>query len=330
MHPVALSRLNRRVIGLLTVAALALLAATPVAAWTDHPVRFFVPAPAGGTMDVFAHMLAEQIGEQIKQPVVVESKAGAGGAIAVGALLQAPADGQALMITASNVLVEIPLVLKVPFDPLKDLTAIAEVARSNVILIANIDVPAKSLQEMIAYARANPGKLSFASYSAGTASHYAGMILNQKAGLDLVHVPYRGSPPALADVMAGQVALMFDGLVTSRPLIEGGKIKPYAFASPTRSSLLPNVPTFAELGYPDIDFGNWLGVVGSSKLSPDLLARINAEVLKAAASPKLRERLTNVGFELSPPLSAKELQDSVRVEYERNAAIVKAFNIKFD
>jgi tripartite-type tricarboxylate transporter receptor subunit TctC len=322
--------LSRIALGLLSLAALAAATATPAAAWSDRPVRFIIPAPPGGTMDVFARLLSEQISEQIKQPVIVDNKAGGGGAIAVGALLQAPADGQTVMITASNVLVEIPLVLKVPFDPLKDLTAVADVARTYLVMIGNLEVKQNSLQEVIAHARANPGKMAFASYSAGTASHYAGMILNQKANLDLLHVPYRGSPPALADVMAGQVPLMFDGLVTSLALVNGGKVKPYAIASRTRSNLLPNVPTFAELGYPDIDFWNWLGVVASSKMSPDLVARINAEVTKAATSAKVRQSLVTVGFEISPAASPAQLAQSVRAEYERNAGIVKAFNIKFD
>jgi tripartite-type tricarboxylate transporter receptor subunit TctC len=310
--------------------ALAALVALPAAAWSDRPVRFLVPAPPGGTMDLFARVLADQIAEQSKQPAIVDNRPGAGGAIAVGALLQAPADGQTVMVTASNVLVEIPLVLKVPFDPLRDLTPIAEVARANMIMVANTSVPANTLAEVIGHARSNPGKLAFASYSAGTASHYAGLILNQKAGLDLLHVPYKGSPPALADVMSGQVPLMFDGIVTSLPLVKAGKLKPYALAAKTRSSHLPNVPTFAELGYPDIDFGNWLGVVASAKASPELVARMNAEIARAAAAPKVRDRLVALGFEAAPVSSPRQLADSVRADYERNARIVKTFDVRFE
>jgi tripartite-type tricarboxylate transporter receptor subunit TctC len=281
-------------------------------------------------MDVLARVLSEQVGEQMKQPVVVDNRPGGGGAIAVNALLGAAPDGQTLMVTASNVLVEIPLVLKLPYDPIKDLSLVAEVARASMILVANPSVPANSLQEIIAYAKSNRGKLSFASYSTGTASHYAGLILNQKAGLDLLHVPYKGSPPALADVMSGQVPLMFDGLVTSLPLVKSGKIKAYAVASRVRSAQLPNVPTFAELGYPDIEFGNWIGVVANGKMAPELLARINAEVAKAAAAPKLRDRLVNLGFETPPPMTAAQLAQSVRADYERNAGIVKVFNVKLE
>lgn len=322
-----LRRISRTVAG---VAAISLLAASAAHAWSDRPVRLVVPAPPGGTMDVLARVLAEQLGEQTKQTLIVDNRPGGGGAIAVNALLSAPADGQTLMVTASNVLVEIPLVLKLPYDPIKDLSPVADVARASMIMVGNPGVPANSLQEIITHAKSNPGKLSFASYSTGTASHYAGLILNQKAGLDLLHVPYKGSPPALADVMSGQVPLMFDGLVTSLPLVKSGKIKAYALASRARSAHLPNVPTFAELGFPDIDFGNWIGVVASGKTSPELVARINAAVASAAAAPKLRDRLANLGFETAPSMTAAQLSHAVRADYERNAGIVKAFNVKLE
>ncbi len=196
-------------------------------AWTAKPVKLEVPAPAGGTMDVIVRMVGEQLAADIGQPVIVENRPGAGGGIGVQALRAAPANGQTLMVTASNVLTEIPHVLKSGFDPLKDLKPLAVIGRSNLVLVAAPNVPAKDFKAFVAYARSNPGKLSFASYSAGTASHYAGMILNQKAGLDLQHVPFPGSPPALAQVLGGQVPLMFDGYVTSRAMIGAGKLQVY-------------------------------------------------------------------------------------------------------
>ena len=319
---------RRALLGLSLLAGIA--AAPPAFAWTDKPVRIVIPAPPGGTMDVLARVIAEQLTEQMKVSIVVDNRPGAGGAIGVSALLGAAPDGQTIMVTASNVLAEIPLVLKTPFDPLKDLAPVADIARANVVMVAHPGVPAQSLAEVIAYAKANAGKLSYASYSAGTAAHYAGLILNQKAGIDLLHVPYKGSPPALTDVMAGQVPLMFDGMVTSLPLIRSGKIKVFAVAGRARSALLPNTPTFTELGFPDLDFGNWIGVVAAARLTPELIGRIHAEMAKAAATSKVRERLVQLGFDPSPPITPAQLAQSVRTDYERNAAIVKAFAIKFD
>ena len=245
----------------LLLAALAVITTPLAMAWTDKPVKMIVPAPAGGTMDVVARILADQMSADIGQPVIVDNKPGAGGAIAVQAMMAAPADGQTIMVTASNILTEIPHVMKTNFDPLKDVRPVATVARASMVLVAGPSVPAQDLKGLIAYAKANPGKLSFASYSAGTSSQYAGMIFNQKAGLDLQHVPFAGSPPALVQVMGGQIAVMFDGIVTSMPQIKGGKLKAFGVASKTRSAHLPDVPTLAEQGFPELDFSNWLGTV---------------------------------------------------------------------
>jgi tripartite-type tricarboxylate transporter receptor subunit TctC len=311
-------------------AALASLAAWPAAGWTGKPVRFVVPAPPGGTSDVLARIVGEALTAQIGQPVIVDNKPGAGGAIAVNALLAAAPDGQTLLVGAQNVLTEVPLVLKVSFDPTRELRPVAEIGRGGLVLLANPSVPAGSLKELVGYAKANRGKLSYASYSPGTASHYAGLILNQKAGIDLQHVPYKGSPPALTDLAAGQLPLMFDGMPTSLPLIRAGKLKALAVTSRSRSPLLPQVPTFVELGYPDIEFTNWVGAIASAKMAPELIAKVHAEIIKAVAAPKVRSRLADAGFEPSPPSTPAELERSVRADYDRNARIVKAFNIRFE
>ena len=311
--------------------ALVAAAATPLAfGWTDKPVKILVPAPAGGTMDVVARILAEQLSVDIGQPVIVDNKHGAGGAIAVQALMAAPPDGQTIMVTASNILTEIPHVMKTAFDPLKDVRPVATVARAGMVLVAAPSLPAQDVKGLVAYVKANPGKLSFASYSAGTSSHYAGMIFNQKAGLDLQHVPFAGSPPALTQVMGGQIALMFDGIATSMPQIKGGKLKAFAVAAKTRSAHLPQVPTMAELGYPDIDFSNWVGTAVASGVPADIVDKINAATLKAASSPKVRDRLVAAGFEPNTSMTSAQLAQSVKADYERNATIVKAFNIKLD
>ncbi|MFN0163397.1 MAG: Bug family tripartite tricarboxylate transporter substrate binding protein [Burkholderiales bacterium] len=311
--------------------ALASLGLSPsVFAWTDKPVRVVVPAPPGGTMDVLARVLTDQLAADIGSTVVVDNRPGAGGAIGVAAMLGQPADGQTLMVTASNVLTEIPHVLKAGFDPLKDVRPVTAVVRSTLILVAGPGVPGANLAEFISHARANAGKLSIASYSAGTASHYAAVMLNQKAGLDLVHVPFPGSPPALAQVIGGQIPVMFDGLVTSIPQIRGGKLRAIALAARTRSDLLPQVPTFAELGHTDMEFANWIGIVAPAGLSDAQVERINSAVQKAAGAQKVRERLTGAGFEIVGAGTPQALWQSVRAEHERNGGIVRAFGIKLN
>ncbi|MCY1165841.1 hypothetical protein D9M73_57520 [compost metagenome] len=319
-----------RILPQLLLAILSMMATPVVMAWTDKPVKMIVPAPPGGTMDVVARILAEQISADIGQPVIIDNKPGAGGGIAVHALMAAPADGQTIMVTASNVLTEIPLVMKAGFDPLKDVKPVASVTRSTMVLVGSPSVPAQDLKGLIAYVKANPGKLSFASYSTGTSSQYAGMIFNQKAGLDLQHVPFPGSPPALVQVMAGQIPIMFDGIATSLPQIKGGKLKIFGVASKTRLAQLPDVPTMAEQGFPDIDFNNWVGTVVAAGVPAAMVDKINAATLKAASAPKVKERLAAVGFEPDTSLTAGQLAQSVRAEYDRNAAIVKTFNIKLN
>jgi len=321
-HP-ALLRMRRA-----AVAAVLTLAVPAAMAWTGKPVRVLVPAPAGGTMDVMARLLAEQLSADLGQPVVVDNKPGGGGAIAINTLLAAPADGQTVMVTATNVLTEVPQVQKTAYDTMKDIRPLAAVGRSRMVLVGAPNLPAKDLKTLITYAKANPGKLSFASYSAGTASHYAGAIMNQEAGMDLQHVPFPGSGPALAQVMGGQIPLMYDGMVTSLPMIRAGKLQPYAVASKSRSPLLPQVPTFAEQGYPDIDFSNWVGVIASAQVPTDLAQKIQAAVYKAAANPKVRERLETLGYEPMAPQSLQDLNQSLHAEYDRNAGIVKTFHIK--
>lgn len=309
---------------------LAAIAAQPALAWTDKPVKIIIPAPPGGSIDVVARIFAEQLQADTGINAIVEYKPGAGGAIAVQALRAAPADGFTLMLTSSNVLVEIPHVMKTGFDPLKDVKPVAPVARGALVLVANMSVPAQDVQSFIAYAKANQGKLSFATYSAGTVSHYSGLILNQKAGLDMQHVPFAGSPPALIQVMGGQIPIMFDGMATSLPQIKAGKLRALGVASSSRSTHLPQVPTLVEQGFPEITYGGWFGFIANASMPDELVARINAAIIKSAASPKLAEKLVQSGLESNVPMTPAQMAQLIKTDFERNAATVKTFDIKLN
>ena len=307
--------------------ALLSCAASMAWAWTDKPMKIIVPAPAGGTMDVMARVLGEQLSKDLGQPVVVDNRPGAGGGIGIQAVLNAPADGQTLMVTASNVLTEIPHVMKTNFDPLKDVRPIYAVARVRNLLVSSPALPANDFAGLVAFLKASPGKYSYASHSAGTASHYAGLHLSHGAGLDLQHVPFAGSPPALTQVMGGQVTVMFDNVIQSPPLVAAGKLRAYAVGGSTRHPNLPNVPTFVELGRPDLDYINWFGVVAAGKVPDAQAERIARAVQKAAEVPAVRDKLVALGFEILPPQAPAALAQSVRAEFDRNAAIVKKFNV---
>ncbi|MEG0678113.1 MAG: tripartite tricarboxylate transporter substrate binding protein [Comamonas sp.] len=321
----------KRIAVFLPIALATALHAGGAMAFTDKPVKLIVPAPPGGTIDVFARIISDQLALEIKQPVIVENRPGAGGSLAIKYMLSQPADGNTLLVTVTNILTEVPHVLKGGFDPMKDVRPASQMARSLQVFIASPQFPAKDAKEAIAYVKAHPGQVSFASYSQGTTSQYAGVILNQKAGLDMQHVPFPGSAPALAQVMGNQIPLMFDGSVTSKPLIASGKVKLLAVSYKTRWAEFPNVPTMAELGYPEVDFSNWSGVFASAKTPQPLMEKIHATMQKINASQTVQARYQATGFEpIRQERSLEQLSTDLRAEFDRNGEIVKTYGIKLN
>ncbi|WP_326532772.1 Bug family tripartite tricarboxylate transporter substrate binding protein [Pseudorhodoferax sp.] len=313
-----------------TAALLGWAVACSAWAWADRPLKLIVPAPPGGTMDIVARVVGQQLAADSGQPVVVENRPGAGGGIGIQAMLQAPADGNTLVMAASNVLAEIPHVMKLPFDPFKDVLPVASVARSGVLLVSPASTPARDFQGLLAHLKTRKGAGSFASYSPGTVSQYAGLILSEQAGLDLQHVGYPGSPPALQQLLGGQIDVMFDGMLTAVPLVKAGKLRAYAFSGKTRSRHLPDVPTTTELGYPQLQFMGWVGVLAPARLPADVLARLQAALEKAAQAPAVRHKLAEVGLEPEVSVDTPALVRETRAMSERNAAIVKKFGIRLD
>jgi tripartite-type tricarboxylate transporter receptor subunit TctC len=298
------------------------------ASWPSKMIRLIVPAPAGGISDLMARLLADQLSANLKQPFVVENLPGGSGAIGVRAMLSAPPDGQAMMVITSAILTEVPHVVKLPYDPPKDMLQVADLVRTQLVLVGHPAVPARTLEEVIAYVKANPGKLSVASYSAGTAAHYAAVIFNHQAGLDLQHVPYKGSPPAVADLLAGHIPFAFEALPNVIKHVQAGKLRVYAVLSPKRTELLPGVPTMAEKGFPDLNFVGWQGVWVSSRTPDKLAQRIHDEVDKAFNTPHVRQQLDGQGYEFSPPASLVQQKQDFQSAYDRRGAIVKTFQIK--
>lgn len=321
----------QRIPVLLSIALAAAMPTGSAFAFTDKPVKLIVPAPPGGTIDVFARIISDQLAHELKQPVIVENRPGAGGAMAVKYMLSQPSDGNTLLVTVTNILTEVPHVLKGGFDAMKDVRPVSQMARSVMVFIASPQFPAKDAKEAIAYIKAHPGQLSFASYSQGTASQYAGAILNQKAGLDMQHVPFPGSAPALAQIMGNQIPLMFDGSVTTKPLVPSGKVRLLAVAYKSRLADYPQVPTMAELGYPELDFSNWAGVFASAKTPQPLLEKINATLEKVNASQAVQARYAATGFEpIRQERTLEQLSTDLQAEYQRNGEIVRNFGIKLN
>ena len=315
------------------IAAAALFAAAPASfaqapAWPNKPVRIVIGAPAGGTTDVVARLLADGLQKEWGQPVIVEAKPGAAGMIAMQDFLSQPADGNTMLVAINALVTEIPHVIKLRFDPFKDVKPVADLARSGLVFVGNPSLPAKNLAEVVAYAKANPGKVSYASYSAGTISHTMGLELNKAAGIDLTHVPYKGSPPALQDLIGGHVQLMFDGPATSIPMIKGGKIKAFAVSGPTRNPALPEVPTFAEQGFPVIDDVAWMGLWLKPGVPADVQAKVRQAALKVMAQPAVKARLAELGNDAGTGATPEELAKSLQTASDKQGATLRALGIK--
>ena len=321
-------RTRRAVIGALAGAAL--LAAAPATfaqTWPTKPVRILIGAPPGGTADIVARLLADGLQKDWGQPVIVEAKPGAAGMIAMADFLGQPADGHTLFVSVNALVTEIPHVVKVKFDPFKDVKPLADLARSGLVFVANPSLPAKNVAEVVSYAKAHAGKVSYASYSLGTISHTMGLELNKAAGIDLNHVPYRGSPPALQDVMGGHVQLMFDGPATSIPMIKGGKLKALAVSGPKRNPALPEVPTFAEQGYPMLDETAWMGLWIKPDVPADVQARIRQSTLKVMAQPAVQARLAEFGNDVGSGASPEDLAKSLKRDHDKQGATLRALGI---
>ncbi len=313
------------------IAGAALLATAPAAfaqAWPSKPVRILIGAPAGGTADIVARLLADGLQKEWGQPVIVESKPGAAGMIAMQDFLGQPADGYTLLVSVNALVTEIPHVIKVRFDPFKDVKPLAELARSGLVFVANASLPAKNVPELVTYTKANPGKLSYASYSAGTISHTMGLELNKSAGTDLNHVPYKGSPPALQDLAGGHVQLMFDGPATSIPMIKGGKIKALAVSGPKRNPAMPEVPTFAEQGYPMLDDVAWMGLWIKPDVPADVQAKIRQATLKVMSQPAVQTRLAELGNDLGSGASPEDLAKSLRAASDKQGTTLRALGVR--
>lgn len=303
-------------------------ASNSAAPWPRKPVRILVAGPAGGSADVVARALGDQLGRTLGQPFVIEPKPGAAGALAVNDLMQAPPDAYTLLVGVSSLVSEIPHIVKMRYDTRKAITPLAELSRGGLVLVAAPNLPVQNLKDVIALAKSRPDGLSYASYSPGTMSHVAGLLLAQASGARLVHVGYKGSTPGLSDVMGGHTPLMFDGLATSLPLIRPGKIKPIAVTSAQRSSLLPDVPTFQELGFPQLTYTGWIGLWAHSAMPVALQDTIRQQVQAVLVAQTYRKILESAGFEPSSRRDSATMHKELLGDYERIGQVLAGTNIK--
>jgi len=314
-----------RIAALIALAAAAL--ASPLAAlaqaYPSKPVTIIVPWPPGGPSDIAARPMAKGLGEELKQTFIIDNRGGAGGNIGTAMVSKAAPDGYTLLITSSAPIVINPSLYKqMPFDPPKDLAPITNLLRVPLILAVNPSVPANNLKELIAYLNAQKGKAQYASSGNGTPQHLTGELFKSTAKVDMIHVPYKGSAPAITDLVGGHVPIMFDSAIAILPQIKAGKVKAIAITSAKRSAVLPDVPTFAEAGMPGFESYAWYGFFAPAKTPPDIVAKLNAAALKYMKSPEWHKVLADTGSE-NVGESPDQFAAFTRAEATKWAKVVK-------
>lgn len=315
----------------LCVAGGLLLSATASAqSWPARPVTFVVPFPAGGGTDAYARPLSAQLTKQLGKQVIIDNRGGAGGTLGAGIAAKAAPDGYTFFIGGAHHVIAPSIYPKLDYDIQKDFVPIALVAAPPQVIVVNAQrVPVEDLKSLLEMARKEPGKLNYASAGNGTSHHLAGELFKLKTKTSLTHIPYRGAGPALQDLIAGQVDLMFDGLGSSASHLKSGKIKALAVAAPTRAPGFPDVPTTAEAGVPGYEVSTWYGMWAPRGTPPEIIERMNAEVQKALASPELKTIWHNSGSD-TPKVSLGQFGAMVDSEIKRWAEVVKASGVKLE
>jgi tripartite-type tricarboxylate transporter receptor subunit TctC len=299
-------------------------------AYPSHPVRLIVPFAAGGTTDIVARIVGDKLGRELGQPVVIENRGGGGGMIGADALAKSQADGYILGVATVSTLATIPATTaKMPYDAGKDFTLIVNLVKVPNVMTVNPKVPANNMKEFIALLKANPGKYSYASSGTGGISHLDGELFKVLTGTYMIHIPYKGSGPALNDTIAGQVEVEFDNLPSSIPFIKAGKLRALGMMADKRVEALPDVPTFAELGLKEANNTAWYGIVGPAGLPKDVIAKVNAAANKALTDPDVKRHLAE-GGSIPDGGTPEHFVEVAKKELALRRDIVKKQNIKLE
>ena len=307
---------------------LGIAAQTSAQTYPTRPIKLLVPFTAGGGTDLLARILAQKMSENLGQPILVENKPGGNTLIATEAVARATPDGYTLIMQTNNLAANPTMYLgKMSFDTLKDLAPVSLVAGNPHVLVVNPALPARDLKEFIALAKAKPGSISFASAGSGTVNHLSGELLKMQAGIDMVHIPYKGSGSVMPDLLGGQVSSLFAAMPTVTAFIKEKRLRALAVTTVKRFPGLPDVPTIAELGFPSYDFSSWFGILAPAGTPKPIVDRLQAEVIKALKDPSVLEKLGN--FEIFGS-TAEEFGSFIRVQIDKTAQIIKTSGATID
>lgn len=323
---------RRQVLAAMSVPAALHFGIAPVPAqpaYPSGPVKVIVPFPAGGPTDVVGRLVVQRLAEAFQRPFVVENKPGASGLSGADVVAKAAPDGLTLLVNVSVHVINPFLYAKLPHDPMKDFAPVTNLAWTPQELVVGAELPVGSVAELVAYIKARPGQCSFASSSSGTPGHLAGEVFRQASGIDAIHAPYKGSAPALTDVVSGRVTFMFDSMPMSIALVRSGRLRSLAVTGPRRSPSLPQVPTMIESGYAQMTMTSWYGMWAPAGTAPDIVNRLQAEVVRALAMPDVKQRLADIATEGMGDTPAA-FAAFCKSESERYARIIRDAQIRLE
>jgi tripartite-type tricarboxylate transporter receptor subunit TctC len=329
MKPVTIAL---RIVARALFVCVALAFAAPPTSAQNYPSRsinIVVPFPAGGSADTLARLIGQMLSERLGQAVVVENKPGAGGNLGTDIVAKAAPDGYTLLLTPSSIAIAPALYTKLPFDPVKDFAPVTLLGSIPMVVVVYPEFPPKTLLELIALAKAKPGEISYASAGNGSTNHLAVELFKIKTGIDMLHVPYRGNPLAVVDVIAGRVPVFFDFVLTGLPHVREGKVRALAVTGAHRSQVLPDVPTVAEAGVPGFEASTWFGIYAPGGTKPEIVEKLNAEILAVLALSKIRERLTGLGVDILAE-GPQGLAALTKSDLEKWGPIVQKAGVKLD
>ena len=320
---------GRAALLLLAAAAMAFAMPAPAQTWPSKPVKMMVGASPGGGTDIVARMLGKELADSLKQPFVVDNKPGASNTIAADITAKSPPDGYTLLVATNTGQAIAPHLMKLGFDALKDLTPVALVMVVPNVLIVGPSVTAKDVRELVAQMKAKPGTFNYASSGSGSTQHLAGEAFKKIAGVEMTHIPYKGSSQAHLDLISGNAQLMFDTTSSAIGQIKGGKVRALAVTTAKRSPELPDVPTLAEAGFPGLEMTTWYGVFVPAGTPKDIVARLHAEIMKALQTPDVQKRIAGLAGEPGT-LTSEQFAAMNRADFDRFGKLVREANIKLD